>query len=119
MEYIGEISYEKTNELLEKSSLLINTSLTEGFSNTFIQAWMRETPVITLNCDPDNLIKNNKIGFHSRSFEQLVRDVKYLIGNKDIINQMGKNARKYSIEHHNIEKIGKKYIDTFENLYLK
>ncbi len=116
LEYLGEIPFEKTNELLSKSSLLVNTSSTEGFSNTYIQAWMRKTPVVTLNCDPDDLIKKYKIGFHSGSFNQLVEDVRYLIENKDERKEMGRKARKYAVEKHDIIKIGKKYLDTFYQL---
>lgn len=111
LEYIGEIPFEKTNELLSKSILLINTSITEGFSNTYIQAWMRETPVITLNCDPDDIIKTQGIGFHSDSFEQLVKDVRYLIQNEKEREIMGKKSRQYALNNHDIEKIGKRYIE--------
>jgi len=119
LKYLGEIPFKKTNELLSKSSLLVNTSLVEGFSNTFIQAWMRETPVVTLNCDPDNIIKNQRIGFHSGSFENLVRDVRCLIENEDIREEMGKKARKYAITNHDIDKIGNKYFNVFERLLNK
>ena len=114
--YLGEISFENINDLLSKSSLLVNTSTTEGFSNTYIQAWMRETPVITLSCDPDNIIKSHKLGFHSGSFDQLVKDVRFLIENEDIRREMSNNARKYAIKNHDIEKIGKRYLNVFENL---
>lgn len=116
LEYLGEIPFKETNRLLSKSSLLINTSETEGFSNTFIQAWLRETPVITLNCDPDDIIKNNEIGFHSGNFEKLVKQVRFLIENESLRNKMGKKARSYAIEHHDINKIVSDYLDTFNRL---
>ena len=114
--YLGEISLQETNELLSKSSLLINTSITEGFSNTYLQAWMRETPVVTLNCDPDAIIKKNEIGYHSKTFERLVKDVKYLIENDKIRKEMGMKARKYVINNHDIKKMGKEYYKILEGL---
>ncbi len=117
LKYLGEISFEETDALLSKSSILVNTSLElEGFPNTYIQAWMRETPVIALNFDPDNLITKNKIGFHSGTFQQMVKDVRYLIKNDNIRNEMGKRARQYAIENHNIKRIGERYIEIFERL---
>jgi len=116
LKYLGEISYEETNELLSKSSLFVNTSTTEGFSNTYIQAWMRENPVVTLNCDPDDLIKINKIGFHSGSFKRLVKDVRYLIENEDVRREMGKRAREYAFKNHDIKKVGKRYFKIFNIL---
>jgi glycosyltransferase involved in cell wall biosynthesis len=115
--YLGEIPFEKTNQLLAQSSLFINTSLKkEGFPNTYIQSWMRETPVITLNFDPDNIIKNNNIGFHSKNFERLVKDTKFLIENPDKRKMMGKRARDYAVKNHDINLIGKRYLKLFENL---
>jgi len=116
LEYLGEIPFKKTNELLSESSIFVNTSLYESYPNTYIQAWLRETPVVALHHDPDNLLEKRKIGFQSSNFEQLVKDVRYLIENGNARREMGKRARKYAIETHNIEKIGKKYIKVFENL---
>jgi len=115
LQYLGEIPFQKTNELLSMSSLFVNTSTTEGFSNTYIQAWMRKTPVITMNCDPDNIIKKHKIGFHSGSFEQLVKDVRYLIENEDERKEMGKISREYAVENHDMARIRKKYFELFNS----
>ena len=104
MSIIGEQSIDEANDVMGRSSILVNTSIYEGFSNTYIQAWMRETPVVTLNCDPDDVIKTNKLGFHSRTFSQLVKDVKFLIENESVRKEMGVNARQYAIENHSIER---------------
>jgi len=101
--YIEEVPFEKSNELIQSASIFINTSkLNEGFPNTFIQAWMRCTPVISLNHDPDDLIKKEKIGFHSKSFHQLIIDTKILITNPELRIIMGKKARDYSISQFSI-----------------
>lgn len=116
IEYIGEINVEKSTELIGGASLFVNTSKYEGFPNTFIQAWMRQIPTVSLNVDPDDVIKKNKLGFHSKSFEQLVRDVKFLIINRSAREEMGKNARRYAIRNHDINKIMPEYIELFDRL---
>lgn len=111
LRYVGALSVDQALELVGKAYMLVNTSDNEGFPNTFIEAWMRKTPTISLTVDPDNLIKKNGMGFHSGSFENMVRDIKILLENKPLLLEMGENAYKYAIEHHDIKKIAKEYVE--------
>jgi len=61
-EYLGEMDNNEVNARLAIAHLLVNTSKTEGFSNTFIQAWMRRVPVLSLNVDPDGLFSAQGLG---------------------------------------------------------
>jgi glycosyltransferase involved in cell wall biosynthesis len=60
--YHGSQTNDFINSFLMQSALLVNTSVSEGFSNTFIQAWMCGTPVLALNSDPDDIMADNSIG---------------------------------------------------------
>ena len=62
VEYLGKVSNEEVNNFLKSAFLLVNTSKSEGFSNTFIQSWMHGTPVISLNSNPNNYINDFKVG---------------------------------------------------------
>ena len=115
IDYIGEITLQKANELLDKASINVVTSKSEGFGNSNIQGWLRETPTVSL-IDPDNILKKNSIGFHSKNLEQMVNHVIYLIKNGDIRKEMGKRARQYAVKNHNIEKIGINYLEIFKDL---
>jgi glycosyltransferase involved in cell wall biosynthesis len=116
LEYLSDQNIEEVNKVLCKSHIFVNTSKYEGFPNTFIQAWMRENPTVSLNVDPDDLIKKNKLGFHSGSFEQMVKDVRFLIEDKKVREEMGRNARKYALREHDIKKIVPKYVELFEKV---
>jgi len=105
IEIRGEIPNDKVNQLLENAHLLINTSYQEGFSNTFIQAWMRRVPVISLKVDPDNIIQGNGLGRCSGSFNKLVQDTKELIADNVLRETMGAQARKYAVKHHSLNNI--------------
>ena len=63
---------------------------------------MRKIPVISLNIDPDNIIKRNKIGLHSKTFEQLVKDTKLLIDNTKLREEMGEKAQKFAFKKFSI-----------------
>lgn len=108
LELKGELPIKEVNTILAESHIFINTSLSEGFPNTFIQAWMRKVPVISLNVDPDNMIKDNGIGFHSKTETQLIKDTKTLIKNKTLWAEMSESAQEFSLKNFsakNLEKI--------------
>jgi glycosyltransferase involved in cell wall biosynthesis len=107
LDYLGEKSLEEVNAVLCRSHILINTSIYEGFPNTFIQAWMRNVPVVSSNVDPDDILKRYKIGFHSVTFDQMVNDVETLVKNRPLREEMGERAQKYAFENHSTENIKK------------
>ncbi len=96
---LGEVDNRKVNELLENAHLLVNTSAHEGFSNTFIQAWMRRVPVLSLQVDPDNLIRNKGIGYCTGSLDSLISTTKELVLDHRKRDLMGKKAREYALRH--------------------
>ncbi len=98
--YLGKKSMSEVNEILAKSHILINTSETEGYPNVFIQAWLRRVPVISLNVNPDNVLELNKIGFHSKTFDQMIENVHLLINNNKLREEMGERAMQYAFNHH-------------------
>jgi len=115
-EYVGTIPLNKDNEYFSRASILVNTSMFEGFPHAFIQAWMHYVPVVSLNADPDELLCKKGLGFHSKTFNQLVEDVKTLLKNEDLRKQMGENSRQYVENEHNITNIIREYIKVFENV---
>jgi glycosyltransferase involved in cell wall biosynthesis len=118
LKFHGFVPCHKVNEYFRRASLFVNTSSIEGFPNTFIQAWMHKTPVVSLNVNPDGLIQNEKLGFCSRTFKQLVLDVTTLLNDKKLRKVMGENGRSYVEREHDIKKTVAKYSAIFENLLL-
>ncbi|UCE08250.1 MAG: glycosyltransferase family 4 protein, partial [bacterium] len=116
LRFHGFVPYYNVNEYFNRASIFVNTSIIEGFPNTFIQAWMHNTPVVSLNVDPDKIIQNKKLGFFSGTFEQMVLDLKILLEDETLRKAIGKNARKYVEKEHNIKKTVKKYIEVFNEI---
>jgi glycosyltransferase involved in cell wall biosynthesis len=102
LHYVGFKSIDKVENYLKKSALLINTSDFEGFPNTFIQAWLHYTAVISLFVDPDDIIKNHKLGRISKTYKQLLSDVKELIDHSNYRESLCKNAYDFAIKNHDI-----------------
>lgn len=115
-EYLGVIPFQEVNDYFSQAAILVNTSMFEGFPHAFIQAWMYYVPVVSLNADHDEIIFRYKMGFHSKTFEQLVEDVKTLLKDEALREEMGVNGRKYVEREHDINNIIKNYINVFEAL---
>ncbi len=101
LHYLGFQKPEIVNGILAKSICLIHTCKPEGFPNNMIQSWAQGCPVITLEYDPDNLIKNKNIGFVSGNFKQMIKDTEKLITNKKLRDIMGVRAQEFAKKNFN------------------
>ncbi len=119
LEYAGFIPFNEINQYFRQASVFVSTSLSEGFPNVFIQAWMNYTPVVSLNVDPDKTITRQQVGFHSGTFEKLVNDVRKLIEDRGLLRQIGDNSRRYTEKNHDIREVAKKHIEVINSLVRK
>lgn len=82
--YSGKDNSFVNRYIMEEASLVVNTSKSEGFSNVFIQSWLRGVPILSLNSNPDGLFDkhpalgancdNNTAALKSKVIELLVND---------------------------------------------
>jgi len=110
--YLGVIPFNKIDQYFARSTILVNTSMFEGYPNAFIQAMQFELPIVSLHANPDGILNTFTIGFHSATFEQMIDDVKKLMMDPSILHEMGKNAFDYYQKEHNWDE----YISKYENL---
>lgn len=61
LRYLGFQPLDKTEEWFDACKVFVNTSVHEGFPNTFLQAWRRGIPVISY-VDPDDCVRRNSLG---------------------------------------------------------
>ncbi len=116
LEFLGFRPYEETQGYFQKCKVFVNTSMDEGFPNTYLQAWSNYVPVVALEFDPDEIICKNSLGFHSRNFDNIVRDVRLLMEDERMRRRMALNGRLYVEKNHKIEKIISDYADVFRKL---
>jgi len=66
VKYYEYLSNNEVLKLIHSSKILLNTSLCEGFPNTFLEAWYARIPVISLNSDPNGLLRTGALGYCAR-----------------------------------------------------
>ena len=116
LDFIGFVPHDKIDKYYAESSLFINTSPSEGFPNTFLEAWGNYIPIVTLGFDPDEIICRYRLGIHSKTFNQMVEDVKTLLKNEKLRIEMGMNSWRYVRKEHDIKKIVKEFEKVIDQL---
>ncbi len=70
----GPVPYHEVNGFYERSRVFINTSESEGFPNSYLQAWRRGTPTVAF-FDPDRVIANFGLGRNVSSLQEMSAEV--------------------------------------------
>ena len=73
----GRIPYHDMGSRYAGALVFVNTSDSEGFPNSFLQAWASGTPVVSF-FDPDNIIWREGLGMAVRSLEAMASAVEAL-----------------------------------------
>lgn len=78
--FMGRVPYHQVNDYYMRAKVFVNTSDSEGFPNSFLQSWVRGTPVVSF-FDPDEVISRKGLGCRAASLIQMQRFIEdYLAG---------------------------------------
>lgn len=111
----GALPYWDANELYGRSRLLVNTSDVEGFPNSYLQAWIRGVPVVTL-IDPDRVIEREGLGAAVRSPAEIAGAVRHLLAHPAAWKAASERCRAYMEREYGDDKIMAAYLETFEKV---
>jgi glycosyltransferase involved in cell wall biosynthesis len=106
LEYVGVQSLAQVNSLLGRAHIFVNTSLHEGFPNTFIQSWLREAAVVSLQVDPDRVMERQGVGIAARTEEGLQAGVRGLIQDPAARLILAERGRRHAAAHHSLANAG-------------
>lgn len=77
-----QVALEDVDALFRFSDVLVNTSIVEGFPNTFLQAGMHGIPIVSMSFDTDGMLSTHGCGRVSNGTrEDLARTVESLLSN--------------------------------------
>jgi glycosyltransferase involved in cell wall biosynthesis len=110
----GKLDRDRLNKRYQHASVLCNTSIHEGFPNTFIEAWSHGIPVVS-TINPDNLISTQELGIIANSTTEFVRVLAKLKTDKDLWNKLSSNAKRYYLENHSIDIAMRRFLQIFES----
>lgn len=100
---IEYVTYSQIEKYFSESYILVNTSISEGFPNTFLQACKYGMPILTLNVDPGNVITEHGCGFCARGdHDALSMMLRMLHDDSKIYNKISLKSKKYVDQNHGL-----------------
>jgi glycosyltransferase involved in cell wall biosynthesis len=118
---IGRVPFHETYDYFARAKLFVNTSAydSEGMPNTFIQAWLNKTPVLSLNHNPNDWITGHNLGiFANGDTRELLCRGKQLICDDLKLQVLGENGFRFAVNTFVRESSIDSYLRMFETGYL-
>jgi len=116
LEFSGKVPFREMSGYFQKAKVLVNTSDSEGFPNTFVQAAAAGTAILSYAVNPDEFLTRYNCGLACNGdFEKLKQGLAFLLENNRYI-EIGQNGRKYAEQTHDITKIIERYKDIFRTI---
>lgn len=109
-EFKGRLDFNETNRIFSQARLFVCTSSSEGFPNTFLQAWSNGVPVVS-SVDPSDVVKQNGMGLICNSVEDMITAIKKLFEDSDYYNYCCDNVRRYFRKAHDADAQYERLID--------
>jgi len=111
--FIDHVPFAETQGYLDHARFFVNTSEREGFPNTFLQAGLGRTPVLSLGVDPDGFIAKHGCGYACNdSFDDMVEKARLLLSDASQCVLRGTANFEYVKANHDIAE----NIETLKNI---
>jgi glycosyltransferase involved in cell wall biosynthesis len=116
LQFIKNVPFHEIGGYFQRAKVFVNTSESEGFPNTFIEACSYAVPILSLKVNPDGFLDKYSCGQCCEDrFEKLIDSLKFMLV-ENRFTELGKNARRYAEQNHDIKKIAREYKKLFVGL---
>jgi glycosyltransferase involved in cell wall biosynthesis len=108
VEYLESVDPDKIHEYYKNAIAIINTSKSEGFPNTFLEAWRYGTPVVSLDVDPNRFITTSE-SFHGNGNTSNIINACKLLSQGQYWESASKRVRSEFESEYGINQVGQDY----------
>lgn len=108
----GSATRESVPEFYKQAKILCCTSDSEGFPNTFLEAWSHGLPIVS-TFDPDNLIADKGLGMVAQDVPGLAVEIRNLCSSLDQWREISQRVRQYYLENHTVDTVMPKFEKVF------
>lgn len=115
LEMVGFVPYVDVERQFDGASLLVNTSVVEGFPNTFLQAWSRGIPTVSF-FDSGARAEGADVGVAVSDLDAMVRAVLSIKTDPLLWQQYSERSQAYFIQNHSVDRTVDEYEQVFRQL---
>lgn len=103
--FVEQVPFPEIGAYFRAARLFVNTAVQEGFPNTFVQAWMHGTPVVSLSVDPGGVMARHGLGIPCDGSQAALETVvSSLLADRPRWERLSLAACAYAHEHHDIRR---------------
>lgn len=103
--FVESVPYHRIQERYDRAKVFVNTSEWEGWPNSFIQAGLGRTALLSLDVNPDGIFETYKLGvFAGGEFEALVAAARRMMGDAVALKAMQDGCARFVREMHDNER---------------
>lgn len=113
--FLGKVPYRQMSQHYARAHIFVNTSDSEGFPNSYLQAWIHGTPTVAF-FDPDGVISRYQLGYQVDTLDQMVEAVSALAGRPELRADCSARCRQYMAQAFSEEQVLATYLDGMKEI---
>ena len=117
LELLEPRNHAGVQELVDRSVAVVNTSVTEGMPNVWLEGWARGVPALSLEFDADERVAQAGLGITAKgSWEDFVAGARTLWEQRADRGGYGDAVRRYIHETHGSQAVGARWAGVLEDV---
>jgi len=102
LEFVGFVPFADVEQHFDGAALFVNTSVGEGFPNTFLQSWSRGIPTVSF-FDPEARHDGRPVGYVASGIEDMAEQVRRLMDDELLWLQASADCQHYFRAHFSVD----------------
>lgn len=117
VELIARLSREQLLDQMTRATAIVKTSEVEGMPNTFLEAWARGVPVLSLSVDPNERIAKHGVGLLAGGAEDRFADyARQLWTDPQLRVEIGARGRSFVTATHSVDVVADRWSELLGEL---
>lgn len=108
--FLGRVPYQHMSRHYARARVFVNTSDSEGFPNSYLQAWAHGTPTVAF-FDPDGVIRKHQLGYSVSSLDEMAEAVSALVQNSQLRDEFSARCMHYMSQIYSEKDVLSTYLD--------